>query len=150
MLGDAVLYRGEQVDHGAALEKLCMTPAPYPEGAAHGGPSPWRPAAAGAITVARAWEGERPGAHQGRVEGGMVAGRRDGENVGEEGGGSFHPAPRPGNHEGDGAVRDALDGHADAALEDCVCAVQVCGSAQGGSVGGDRGVACDWAEAPMV
>jgi len=32
----------------------------------------------------------------------------------------------------------------------CVCAVQVCGSARGGSVGGDRGVACDWAEAPMV
>lgn len=33
MLGDAVLYRGGQVDHGAALEKLYMTPAPYPEGA---------------------------------------------------------------------------------------------------------------------
>lgn len=33
MLGDAVLCRGERVDHGAALEKLYMIPAPYPEGA---------------------------------------------------------------------------------------------------------------------
>lgn len=49
----------------------------------------------------------------------MVAGRRDEENVGEEGGGSFHLAPHPGNHERDGAVTDALVGHADAALEDC-------------------------------
>lgn len=49
----------------------------------------------------------------------MVAGHRDEENVGEEGGGSFHPAPHRGNHEGDGAVTDALVGHADAALEDC-------------------------------
>lgn len=100
--------------------------------------------------MARAWGGERPGAHQGRVEGGMVAGRRDEANVGEEGGDSFHPVPHPETHEGDGAVTDALAGHADAALEDCVCAVQVCGSVQGGSVGGDRGVVCDWVEAPMV
>lgn len=33
MLGDAVLYTGGQVDHGAALEKLYMTPELYPEGA---------------------------------------------------------------------------------------------------------------------
>lgn len=100
--------------------------------------------------MGRAWGGGRPGAHQDRVEGGMEAGRRDEENAGEEGGGSFHPAPHLVNREGDGALTDGLDGHADAALEDCVCVVQVCGSVRDGSVDVDRGVAYDWAEAPMV
>lgn len=49
----------------------------------------------------------------------MEAGRTDGENAGEEGGGNFRPARHLENREGDGAVTDGLDGHADAALEDC-------------------------------
>lgn len=73
----------------------------------------------GAITGARAWGGERPGAHQGRVEGGTVADHRDEANVGEEDGDSFHPVPHLGNHEEGGAVTDALAALADAALEDC-------------------------------
>lgn len=80
----------------------------------------------------------------------MAAGRMDEENAGEEGDGSFRPAPHRGNREGGGAEINALVCRADASLEDCACAVQVCGSVQGGSVGGDKGVACDWVEAPMV